>query len=426
MCDPRALGRRRGAVGWGVRVVSLLMLASVSTLGLACPSPKSPIGTHRDPSVAAAATSASGAPRRAVARGVSDPENTDAEAAHHVVFADRTRYAYVLLVRGERPHAPTRMALNRLVRSRLRSHIGAVEVRALQTLIERDPKHAEDVGLLTGDEVERRRLLAIDGADLLGLHVETLRREKLVDAALLRDPVLTRALTTTERASIETRVWALVFRADYRNQHAARGLRLLQTLVTMVAEERDALIFDVDTRETVGPRVFGERRFRTTVANVADQISVVPFPDPRHSSKGVRLMTRGMRRFGAVDLELDGLPAQTETLQRATHLLYGLAFVLVAEADLDHSGYAVEIDDPLTVRHADAVGAYGASGGLLQRCASCPGRVDLHLVERAAEPHDPPGHVVARIVAPRAVSDHRPYDHPAWVARSLVSVFGPE
>ena len=40
-------------------------------------------------------------------------------------------------------------------------------------------------------------------------------------------------------------------------------------------------------------------------------------------------MTRGMRRFGSVDLELDGLPADPIVLQRATHLLYALAFVMV-------------------------------------------------------------------------------------------------
>src|SRR5699024_1870680 len=120
-------------------------------------------------------------------------------------------------------------------------------------------------------------------------------------------PILTRGLTEEQRKSALGRSWALLLRADYRNQHAVRGLRLHQTLVRVVAERYGALIHDPDTRETMNVEPFTERRLRAAAGNVADQIAIVPFID-RNDDKLLRLATRGMRRFGSVDVELDGLP----------------------------------------------------------------------------------------------------------------------
>ena len=248
---------------------------------------------------------------------------------------------------------------------------------------------------------------------------------ELVSTSLLTDPVLTRELSPEERSSLAKRRQALLLRADYRNQYAVRGLRLLQTLVRIVANDRKALVHDPDTGETMGVEAFTRRRLLSSLGNVADQIAVVPFPDPRHGEGFLRLSTRGMRRFGSVDVELDGLPRDPEVLQRATDLMYGLAYQLVRLGEFDTSGYAVELDEVVDVEHADIVQAYGSRGGQVPpACKDCPGSTTVHLVERPAEPHDPSEHVVARVVAPREESDAAGYDHKKWALEAVASIFG--
>lgn len=213
-----------------------------------------------------------------------------------------------------------------------------------------------------------------------------------------------------------------MLRAHYRNRYGIRGLRLLQTLVRIVANERDALIHDPDTGETMGPEAFTRRRLKSTLGNVADQVVVVPFPDPRHEGT-VRLTTRGMRRFGSVDLELDGLPRDPAALEAATSLLLGVAYRMARMGEYDREGYAVEVDETIELTHADIAQAY-AGQDAPPPCPDCPGQVTLHLVERPTEPHDPVDHVVARIVAPRSTSDAPGYDHPAWVREALAALLG--
>jgi len=261
--------------------------------------------------------------------------------------------------------------------------------------------------------------------DLLGLHVEIGATEEFVPALALEDSVLLRELTVELRGSLPSRRTALLVRADYRSQHAFRGLRLLQTLIRLLARERGALIHDPDTLETVDVDAFTRRRLQSTLANVADQIAVVPFPDARHGEGFVRLTTRGMRRFGSVDLELDGLPADPPVLQRATDFLVGVALVMAREAEVDATGLAVELDDVIAVHYMDAVQGYAGREGKPPRCADCPEQALVHVVERPSEPQDPRDHVVARVVAPRPVSDAAGYDHRAWVASAIADVFGP-
>jgi hypothetical protein len=128
-----------------------------------------------------------------------------------------------------------------------------------------------------------------------------------------------------------------------------------------------------------------------------------------------------MRRFGAVDVELDGLPRDAVTLQQASDLIAGLALLLAREAEVDVSGFAVAVPETLEV-DCELIRQSYAARGYVPQCASS---IELHLVERPPESHDPRDHVVARIVAPRAESDAPDYDHPQWVRAALARLFPP-
>ncbi len=408
------------------------------------------------------------------------------EDAHHVVFADRLAYSYVLLLDPETPPdftAPTRAELQDLIRAAYPGHERDEEVRLLLVLAEReiasrgdgapelelptpeeeaeaadaardesrladkdseeraapsDPLEAEAEAEADEGEEARKKALRVAGrtADLVGLELELERVEEsgagdhhgLIPKRFLFEPddapLLTRALSPADRASLARRRWQLVLRVGYRNRNAVRGLRLLQALVRVVAREHDALIYDPDTHETVDLETFKRRRLQIKLGNIADQIVVVPFPDDRHGAGHIRLATRGMRRFGSVDLELDGLPRDPALLQSATHLLHGLAFQMVTLGVLGETGFATELDDTVTIHYRDCAQAYAGRGERLPRCHDCPESVLVHLVERPPEAHDPAGHVVARVVAPRTTSDRPEYDHPAWARDAVTRVLG--
>lgn len=347
-----------------------------------------------------------------------------AESKHHVVFADRTRQAYVLLLAGaDEPKAPTREELVGLVEAKLGDPKADEEVEALVKLIQTEPPPPGFAGL--SDE-ERERFLQ---TDLLGLSFEVVPLDSdaddaLVPRAVLEADVLTQSLGPAERKSLPDRSWALLLRADYRNKHDMRGLRLLQTLVRLVAAERDALIHDPDTAETFSRAAFAKRRLRSRLGNIAEQIAIVPFPDRTHGEGYARLSTRGMRRFGCVDLELDGLPGDPAVLAQAQHLLAGLAFRMVQHGQWDPLGYAVEADDVLEVSAADVASAYAQASTKPPQCEACPGRTKVHLVERDPLETDAAEHVVARVVAPRAASDTEGYDQRAWAHRAVEDLVG--
>jgi hypothetical protein len=389
-------------------------LAIAALLLLGCPKPQNGEPPHNESPRApqdAGVVAAPGTPQQPP----SDP--------HVVVFSDRTSQGYLLLVDDAHKQTPTRSDLQFLVRSKLGAEADEPELRLLLELIETEPAPTRVPG--PDDPADGRPRAT---RDLLGLHVEVLPLQgdnELIPTSLLTDPVLTRELSPEERASLAKRRHALLLRADYRNQYAVRGLRLLQTLVRIAARDRHALVHDPDTGETMNVDAFTRRRLQSSLGNVADQIAVVPFSDPRHGEGFVRLATRGMRRFGSVDLELDGLRRDPELLQRASDLLYGLAYEMVRLGEFDSSGYAVELDEVVTVEHGDIVQAYGTRGSQVPpACSDCAGEVVVHLVERAAEPHDPANHVVTRVVAPREQSDAADYDHPRWVRESVAAIFG--
>ncbi len=339
---------------------------------------------------------------------------------HVVVFADRTSQAYLLLLPPEQATAPTREQLQTLVKAKLATAADEPELELLLQLIATEPKPD-----LSGPQLDGAPRAA---RDLLGLDIDVLEvtgTKGAVGQASLQDPVLTRALTPEQRASLPARTKAVMLRASYRNRFAVRGLRLLQTLTRVVASERDALVYDPDTGETVGVETFTQRRLKSSLHNIAEQIAVVPFLD-KTNPDGVRLTTRGMRRFGSPDLELDGLPRDPAVLQRATDLLNGLAANMVVLGEFDSTGYAVELDQLVEVEVDDVRRAYGNDAEHVPDCgASCPGGTVVHLVERPAEPHDPTDHVVVRVIAPRERSDSVDYDHETWVRESLNDVFGP-
>lgn len=350
-----------------------------------------------------------------------------AELAHRVVFADRITFGYVLLFSGEPGPAPTRQELQAIVRRAYAGNLADPEVELLLDLVG-TPSRGDLGGVAPRPEdveapVDAEAAARVWGTgDLLGLEIEALP-EGAVDAVALADPELTRALSPVERDSLARRRRVLVIKALYRNQHGVRGLRLLQALVRVVAEETGALVHDPDTLETMGAAAFAARRLQANLGNVAEQIAVVPFPDPRHGEDALRLTTRGMRRLGSVDLELGGLPRDLPTLQQATYFLHGLALVMARLGEFDRAGVAVEAPDTIELFYRDCAAAYGGQVAL-PRCDGCPEQAALHLVERPAEPQDPPGHVVARVVAPRVVSDAAGYDPRAWVRKALDQVLG--
>jgi hypothetical protein len=361
-----------------------------------------------------------------------EPETTQSpappqvdEAAHRVVFGDRTSHGYLLLLDTPvRPEPPTRDDLVRWVEQAFPEHRDSDEVRLLIELIHTEPAAGARPEALAPDDPGRLTAAVDPKQDLLGLHVELLEvDDDLIPAVAREDDVLLRGLSPQERVSLEGRKWALLLRADYRNMNAVRGLRLLQTLVRIVADHENALVHDPDTLETVGPALFSERRLQGNLGNVADQITVVPFPDPRHAGRA-RLTTRGMRRFGSVDLELDGLAPDPQVLQRGSDLLLGLAFVMIKAGEFDRSGFAIELEDTVAVHWRDVARAYSGRDGEPPRCADCPEEVLVHLVEREREPQDPREHVVVRVVAPRRTSDAPGHDHVAWVHDAIERMFG--
>lgn len=399
---------------------SLAWLPLLVSLG-ACPTRRDDDGHAQSPSSPAAASESAAQTPSTEDR--AQEERASVESTHHVVFADRTSQAYLLLLTSDNPR-PTRESLAELVRAKLSAAEDEPEAKLLLELVATEPQPSLADPSLSAEERQ-----SLQHRDLLGLHLDLLPvapagEEPLIPLEALRDPISTRELSEDERASLPARRHALVLRAHYRNRHGVRGLRLLQTLVRIVAADRGALIHDPDTGETLGPSAFTRRRLQSTVGNVADQVVVVPFSDPRHGEGFVRLSTRGMRRFGSVDLELDGLPRDPAALDAATHLIYGMAYRMVRMGEYDREGYAVEVDDVVTLTHDDLTQAYAGRSAELPRCEGCPQRIDAHLVERPSEPHDPIEHVVARIVAPREQSDAPDYDHPAWVRGALADLLG--
>ncbi len=378
------------------------------------------------------------------------------EQAHVIPFADRTSMGYLLLLPASEtaPEPPTREQLATLVERAFPDRRRDGEIDLLLTLIATAP-HTTELGgfdlevpsipsqpaagdpiapaapnIEIGEDQLREQLAKQERErvfDLLGLHIELIRLgvgdDDVIPSAALTDPVLTRGLEPAEREGLPGRAWALLLRADYRNQHGVRGLRLLQTLVRVVAEHERALVHDPDTLETMNLTTFEARRLRVNAGNVGDQLAIVPFEDVRHPGM-VRMTTRGMRRFGAVDLELDGLPLEPAILQQASDLLAGLALVLVREGEVEASGFAVQVPDELEVDFDAVVQTHGSRPGLRARCSDCPGRVLVHLVERPTEDHDPEDHVVARVVAVREHSDAANYDHPQWSLAVLAQLFG--
>jgi hypothetical protein len=376
------------------------------------------------------------------------------EAAHSIPFADRTSMGYLLLLppTSKEPKPPTREQLRVLVEQAFPDRRRDGEIDLLLTLIETEP-HSTDLGSTgelqppsldveptkageTGEVVavhpeeidklaakrERERIF-----DLIGLHIEIVHLgvgdAATIPTSAFEDPVLTRGLSEEQRKSLLGRSWALLLRADYRNQHAVRGLRLHQTLVRVAAEHYEAVIHDPDTLETMSVEAFSERRLQAAAGNIADQIAIVPFVDSRNDNL-LRLTTRGMRRFGSVDLELDGLPRDEQVLQQASDLIAGLALAMVKEAEVEASGFAVEVPEVIEVDGELIRQSYSTRAQQPTLCTDCPGVVEVHLIERPSEDHDPEGHVVARIVAPREQSDAPDYDHPQWVRTSLVRLFG--
>lgn len=392
--------------------------------------------------VLSAILSCSGAetPRAAPARPApaADPAADEArrkeEMAHRIVFADRITAGYMLLL-PEAAAPPSRAEIQQILRRAFAPELASAEVELLLDFAATDPQAA--LGALTplplpgqedpapGPEPappgDPPRTLP---ADLLGVEFVPLKRTEAVPDAALTDRELSRALTPEERASLPTLQRVLLVRALYRNQNDVRGLRLLQGLVRALAVELGGLVHDPDTLETMGSAAFTARRLQTSRGNIADQVVVLPFPDRRHGADKVRLTTRGMRRFGSVDLELDGLSVDLSRLQQATYFLHGLAALMVRTGELDPSGLAVEAPEEIALHFVDCVDAYG--GELrLPHCQNCAEQVLVHLVERGAEPQDPFGHVVARVVAPRAISGRPGYDQPSWVRQALDQVFGP-
>ena len=409
---------------------SPLLLSIAAALALGCKSESPPAADDAAPPAptatpTGAATGPMGPSEAPTGAGEASEPN---DRAHTVVFGDRTSHAYLLLLRpASMPVAPTREALDREVVAAFGERAESGELAALRKLIATEP-HDTDRKVGEMVELENGELVPTPNGrpddELLGLHVELLPRgPELIAPAALRDPVATRHLNDAERDSLEARSVVLLVRADYRNQNDVRGLRLLQQLVELLAREHDALIFDPDTLETLDLEAFAQRRLSANANNLADQIVILPFPDPDHEGRA-RLVTRGMRRFGVPDLELEGLRPDPKIMQGGSDLLAGLATVLVDAAEVDPSGLAVQADDVIEITRRDIDRAYAnQSARLPPRCASCPERVQLHLMRRPPRPTDADDHLTVRVVAPRAQFEAPEHDTAAWAESTLRAMF---
>jgi len=352
---------------------------------------------------------------------------------HTVVYADRSSHSYMLLLKGQKkPHLWTRDELETLIRKTFPDHDSG-EVGLLLEFVHLEPR---DTSLSPLDQAELKRQiidnpgeidtekLSRHATDLIALHLDILDllpTDSPVDPEILLDPVLTRGVDTSQRDDLPKRRWAILIRADYRNQYGVRGLRMLQTLVRILAKEVDAIVLDSDTLETMSPGIFNERRLSANAGNLYQQIAIIPFPQ----DDGIRLVTRGMRRFGAVDIEWSGLPRDPVALQRATEIMMGLVFVMVRDGEVDPSGLAVQVDDVLEITRRDIEKAYAnRASELPRRCKACDERVRVHLVKRAARTTDARDHATARIVAPRKTSDAPGYEQRAWTRRLIDSMYG--
>jgi hypothetical protein len=415
-------------------------LAALSATLLACGGPATP-NPRAKPSEAMALADESPAPPTGATAQPADDSDTEldaeklaAERKHRVVFADRTSQGYLLLIDPSRiKAAPSRKQLDALVTREFPGKSETGELALLRKLIATQPHEtALDPAKLDFDDPDAlaEAVAAADPGvakeeDLLGLHVELLDRAPgLLPADALADPIATRDLSEAERLSLEGRTKVLLLRADYRNKFDVRGLRLLQALVRLVALEHDALVFDPDTLETRGEASFTARRLTANLANVIDQLAVIPFSDPERPGQ-VRLVTRGMRRFGLPDLEFSGLPRDPVRLQRATDLIAGLARTLIAEAELDERGIAIEAPDSIVVTRKQVDAAYAdLSDRLPPPCASCPAKTTVHLVRRDERDTDTRDHLTVSIEAPREQSEAQGFNHQMWAERSLNELFG--
>ena len=133
----------------------------------------------------------------------------------------------------------------------------ATEPRPLQT----DP----ELGVAERNEIRH--------ADLLGLHVALLPiappgEDPLVSPEALLDPIATRELSETDRASLPARRHVLVLRAHYRNRYGLRGLRLLQTLVRIVAADELPSVLLVDRDRFPSDTVSTHFMFPNTLARL--------------------------------------------------------------------------------------------------------------------------------------------------------------
>lgn len=363
-----------------------------------------------------------------------DATTPSAEQSHEVVFADRVRYAYAVLVPANtkpnpnagldaEPNAPTPAELRAIVERAFAGRLDEPDVASLLVLIDRDPE-SNEAGRLMGDEAQRRAVMARPDADLLGLVTAVVPRADIVDDVTLADPTLSRGASPSDRELAGAATHAVLLRAEYRPRQFVRGLRLLQSLVLAYAREVGGVVFDVDTYELWSVDAFATRRLRVREQNVADQIAVVPFPDPAHGEGHVRLCTRGMRRFGAPELELDGLVLDRVLLTRGTDLLRGLALTVARLAELDEAGYATQAPEVIRVTREDVATALGHAHAELPACVTCSDGLDVRLVERAAVETDPPNHVVARVVAPRSDDKSATTQHVTWVRAAIERLLG--
>lgn len=374
-------------------------------------------------------------------------EHDDAEALRHkVVYADRTSHGYLLIPAGP---SPAKAGIEALWREPSRERLAALlaekrnfpglqarERVMLQTLVERQPratpvrKGGQDPADTTAaPEPSRSSANHAELPDLLGFHIDRVElsggEDGLLPTAARTDQISTRSLDAEQRRALAQADSALLLRADYRVAEGVRGLRLLQALTAALAEARNALVHDPDTMETHAPADFRAKRYLGEPNNVADQVVILPFIERSESGAAkVRLTTRGMRRFGVVDLELAGLPAAPQLLQRATQWMHGTASLLVSDAGVDESGYAREVPGEIVVARADLRNAYASSPVQFPDCGGCPGQIELHLVERPELPTDAIDHVVAQIVAPRSASAQPDHDHGQWLIQALLSLFG--
>jgi uncharacterized protein YegJ (DUF2314 family) len=158
-------------------------------------------------------------------------------------------------------------------------------------------------------------------------------------------PYATRSLTDEERASVVRRPWVVAVRIRGRATSDQVVARTGFATAALVAQELGALVYDEEVRRIESAAQFATRAIVTPPGAPAFRTDHVAVQLYTQEDGTARLLTLGMRRFGAPDLEIKG--ASMHAGRKLAAVLNALCAKLAAGED----------DLPMTVTVEDMVRA---------------------------------------------------------------------